>query len=299
MKHIKKTAILFLALGFFFSSSVYSATRRMNSELIVPSRYTIVQLSFDIVALRGVELISYEKNEQGKPVLYHWNWIASQWDKISLNDLATHSFMKSPPREVFLIGSDRDLPMEVAGAVSDASKVVRIKTLSVVPVINTLNKSMKFTQGEWEALAKKHHFKIKDWNYERRRWGRYGPPNKTRTKTVKPTLKTEEPAQEKVEVIEVNEVVVEPSEVPIAKPATAPEEKTTNPFEEMEKELDKMSKKKAEKGVEMIPVKPVPAPDPIIKEKPPEIKSSDLVPLDLPPDNDLLDKGSEVAPEDK
>jgi hypothetical protein len=79
---------------------------------------------------------------------------------------------------MILVGYSADLSATVIAGASQAKKVTRIDTLNLVTIVNTLDKSMKFTPREWKVLAKRHRLEIKDMNYERRRWGRYGPRKK-------------------------------------------------------------------------------------------------------------------------
>jgi len=175
MKRVKPVVAALVAAITVCGTSVYAAGE--NGVLVVPARYTVVQLGFDIVALRNATLISYEKSDAGKdPVLYVWDSLASAWGSLSVDEYSMGSFSPSVPKEIILIGSEQDLPASIIEGASQAEKVTRIDTLNVADIVNQLNKSMKFTPPEWKALANKHGFSIKDRNEARRRWGRYGPP---------------------------------------------------------------------------------------------------------------------------
>lgn len=292
IKHARRFVALVFAVVAISASSAYSA--RMNAVMVIPARYTIVQFSFDIVTLRGVELVTYEKTGGGMAVLYRWDWMASQWQGITASELEQFSFMKSAPDYVYLVGTDKDLPSSVDAATAGAEKVIRIKTLNLVQVINILNETMNFSQPEWEALAEKHKLKIKDWNYERRRWGRYGPPKSRTVKSRSTHVVTVTAAQE----LESLEEPVKPVE-PVDKTEVESVEGAggANPFEEMERELDRMSKQKAAKGVELIPEEPPPAPAPLPEEEP-DLKVG-VEQNSLPPDNDLIVTPPDIEPEDK
>lgn len=326
MRQAKRVVLIMLAVLAVQGTSAFASARKVNSLLVVPARSTIVQFAFDIVALRGVSLVSYEKGLSGGAVLYWWNWVASQWQAITTDELADYSFLKTRPDKVYLLGLDRDITPDLAEALAGEPGLVRIKTLNIVQVVNLFNENMRFTQPEWEALARRHNFKIKDWNYDLRRWGRYGPPGSThRSRTyravVNPSLAQEVSpgktlvAAEKYAQSEVaksgvsDKVVNSATDLKLESPAGS--RQIENPFEEMERELDRMSKSKAAKGLEMEPVaatersvkKREAAPVELLKpeEKKPEIDKSDLVPLDLPQDADFIRdvKGAVPAPEDK
>ncbi len=182
---IKIVVVLLVALTTTCGSSLYAARSYSSDVLVVPSRFTIIQLAFDVAALRDVSLIAYESsNGDEEPVLHVWNKTSSSWENLTIDEYSIGSFLATTPREMILIGSDKDLPASLISGASQAKRVTRIDSLNVAPVINELNKSMKFSQQEWKVLAERHGLQIKDRNEERRRWGRYGDPNKKKVKKV-------------------------------------------------------------------------------------------------------------------
>jgi len=185
MLQVRKFVIALVAMTAICGSSVYAARSCSGDVLVVPSRFTIIQLAFDVVALRDVTLIAYKSSGvDEEPVLYIWDKNLSAWKDITIDEYAIGSFSATTPSEIILIGSDNDLPASLISGASQAKKVTRIDSLNVAPVINALNKDMKFTTKEWELLAERHGLKITDRNEERRRWGRYGPPGQDKKVAV-------------------------------------------------------------------------------------------------------------------
>lgn len=230
-KHATKIGLVLISLATLCSSTM-AARRNSADVLVVPSRYTIVQLSFDIVALRDVALVAYGDNPGSEePLLHAWDASSGAWKRITVDEYAVGAFSAKEPDEMFLVGSDNDLPATVMAGASQAEKVTRINTLSVVEVVNTLHQSMKFNEREWRLLAERHGLKIKDFNYERRRWGRYGPPGAKRKKPDEVAEALEEeldeaigPAAEETEPV-VDEPAtlgpVEEGDMPAVEPAEA------------------------------------------------------------------------------
>jgi hypothetical protein len=238
MKRVKPVVAALIAAITVCGTSAYAAGE--NGILVVPSRYTVVQLAFDIAALRNATLISYEKSDAGKdPVLYIWDSLTSAWESMSIDEYSTGSFSPVVPKEIILIGSGDDLPAAIIDGASQAKKVSIINTLNIADIVNSLNKSMKFTPPEWKALANKHGFTIKDNNEERRRWGRYGPPGTKKKSPKKPIKK----------------------DVDIFSDNCNAEKAAENPFEKLENEL-KIPEPKAPMHLE------VPSGDQPIPEKP-------------------------------
>jgi hypothetical protein len=276
-------AIWIAVLAFYASFAQASVSGRR--VLIVPARYTVIKLAFDVTALRDIIMISYDKNEYGEPVMYRWDPISSKWERLTLDELEVGSYCLSTPSEIILVGNDQDLPSEIARAATQARKITRIKTLRIVDLVNGLDKSLKFSKGEWEALSRHNRFTIKDKNAEERRWGRYGPPKKYQTKH------SARPAG----VDAVAPVVSKKPErqvLVIDKQSAKAEDKSQ--LEKLEAELDNMLPEKAAKGVELK-----------VPEAPKKEADEDTldIPLDLPPATELAPKKEpavdDFMPEDK
>lgn len=194
-KHTSKIGLV-LILAAALSNTTMAARRNTADVIVVPSRYTIVQLAFDIVALRDVALVAYGNSATtGELLLHVWDANNRKWKRITVDEYAVGAFSSHVPDEMILVGSDNDLPAAIIAGASQASNVTRIDTLNLVTVVNTLHKRMHFKEHEWQLLAERHGLKIKDANYERRRWGRYGPPGtkKTPESAQLPEEETEEP----------------------------------------------------------------------------------------------------------
>lgn len=188
---IKRIVIALVGITVMCGSSAFAAKSNSSDVLVVPSRFTIVQLAFDIVTLRDVSLIAYESSDKdAEPVLFFWNKTTSAWESLTIDEYSVGSFTTATPSEMILIGSDKDLPASLISGASQAPIVTRIKSLNVAPVINELNKSMNFSPEEWKILAERHGLKIKDRNEELRRWGRYGPPGQKNKENKEPEVIT-------------------------------------------------------------------------------------------------------------
>jgi hypothetical protein len=233
-KHAARIGLVLISLAALCSTTM-AARRNTTDVLVVPSRYTIVQLSFDIVALRDVALVAYGNSATSGDLLLHaWDADTGTWKSITADEYAVGAFSSREPDEMILIGSDADLPSAIIAGASQARNVTRIDTLSVVTVVNALHKRMKFTEREWKLLAERHGLEIKDSNYERRRWGRYGPPGKKTKAPESVELPAEDIASEPEETVETESLEpaslgpVEEKGMPEVEPAEveAPEAKT-------------------------------------------------------------------------
>lgn len=186
------------AFSVFCCLGVSVAARGANDVLVVPNRYTVVQLGFDIMALRDVALIACDAAaDADNPILHVWSRRRNAWERLSVNEYAMGTFVAGDIDTMILVGSDSVLPRDVVVGAAQADTQKRIETLHIATIVNTLNKSMALTAGEWKWLAKRHNLTIKDRNAARRRWGRYGPPKGKRC-DVAPVPVIESPAETEV-----------------------------------------------------------------------------------------------------
>jgi hypothetical protein len=155
---------------------------RKQDVLVVPTRQRTVALAFDVRAMRDLVMITYRGTASTQnPLMHVWSPSANAWQELSAEAYAFGKFTTSQPGTIFLIGSDSDLPASVIEGASQASKVVRIDSISIAEMANIFNQHLAFSPREWKALAERHGLQTTDLNYERRKWGRFGPPPSERT----------------------------------------------------------------------------------------------------------------------
>ena len=145
--------------------------------LLVPSRYTIVQLAFDLARLRPMHLVTYDRGaDPDSPLLYVWDPETENWVRTTVDEFASGSVFRSMPRRIIIVGGQYDVPSPVLAAAGRAEQIDRVPSLGIVQIINAVDKQMDFSPEEWQWLARRYRLKLKDRNEERRRYGRYGPP---------------------------------------------------------------------------------------------------------------------------
>ena len=156
---------------------MHHANAASRDVLVVPARRRTVAMALDVRALRELTLITYRGTAATEvPLMHVWSPSANAWQELANEDYQFGQFMPSQPQTLFLIGTDRDLPASVIEGASQAASVVRIDSVSMADIANTLNGHFEFSSREWRALAERHGLQTTDLNYERRKWGRFGPP---------------------------------------------------------------------------------------------------------------------------
>ena len=157
--------------------STVAARAAGSTLLVIPSRFTVVQFSFDVARVRSLYLVAYDRNAVVPGTqLYAWSVEKSDWIKIDPAALSSGELFSEKPSRVVVVGDDATLPPEVLSAAAGAGRVQRVTSLQLVDLANTLNADMNFTAEDWRWLAKRYGFTLEDKNVERRRYGRYGPP---------------------------------------------------------------------------------------------------------------------------
>lgn len=191
---IALTLVPFLAAG-----SAQAA--RQQDVLVVQARQRTVALALDVRAMRDMVMITYRGTAStGTPLMHVWSPSANAWQELAPEAYAVGQFMPSQPGTLFLIGSD--VPASVIDGAAQAAKVVRIDSVSIPEIANTLNQHLNFSTREWKALAERHGMQTRDLNYEQRKWGRFGPPSSERPAPEKPAMPDEQMPQELTESLD-------------------------------------------------------------------------------------------------
>jgi len=184
--------------------------------LVIPARYTIVQLGVDMADMRDVELVSYFGDAAtADPPMHVWDGDAGSWVRTGIGEYSSGAIPAADPAAIILVGGDKDLPGAIVRGSSWCESVGRIPTLNLATVINSLNEKLRFTPNEWRWLARRYGLKLKDQNAERRRYGKYGKPGERR----RSPMPRPEPEEETLVPVPVDsDSVAAPSEEPIAAP---------------------------------------------------------------------------------
>lgn len=177
-----------LLLAVFLSISPCPAAESTGATvLVVPNRYTIVQLAFTMAQMRRVKLVAYERVRKTGDLLMHiWDPANREWQKTDVKEYATGTLISDFVVRVIVIGAENTVPLELVTASSWCEQVDSIPSLDIVTLVNALNDHLAFTPREWRRLAKLYGLELRDRNEERRRYGRYGKPGEKREHPVPP-----------------------------------------------------------------------------------------------------------------
>ncbi len=161
----------------FLSTLLVVAALRASGGLLltVPAQSKMVDLGFDMMGMRPhtVALVCYSGSEE-EIVLEKFDKVHGRWLPMGVAE-----WSEAHAGRVVLVGFD------LVGY-SGLSK--RLAALREIPedgqvggrltheVINSIDKSLNFTEREWKRISVKHGLELVDLNAERRKYGRYGRP---------------------------------------------------------------------------------------------------------------------------
>jgi hypothetical protein len=136
---------------------------------VVPARYSVLQVMFDIVKLRPSGLVSYQGGATTeRPGLHAWN--GQEWVRIGLDSLRDGSFAEVKPARIILVGDAETLSPVLVDAAQQLSPVVMNWTgMDNASIVNSAGKLHKFTSREWSWIASRYNMQIRDSNTDRRR----------------------------------------------------------------------------------------------------------------------------------
>lgn len=262
------TLVPFLAAG-----SAQAA--RQQDVLVLPARQRTVALALDVRAMRDMVMITYRGTAStATPLMHIWSSSANAWKELAPEAYAIGQFMPSQPGTLFLIGSD--VPASVIEGAAQAAKVVRIDSVSIPEIANTLNQHVKFSSREWKALAERHGMQTRDQNYERRKWGRFGPPTSARSAEEVPQEVTESMENAVAAPVVAELLKAAKNNVEATAPVTKPVEAAAPIV------LDASAGPSLEPDAAVLPAATVQPAPPVIKEK------ASVPQADLPTIDDLL-----------
>lgn len=224
---MKKTLFTCVAIGLVSAAGLpaWGGTKAQPPAdppvLVIPARYAFVKAAMDIEAVRPIPIVCYGVGTNAM-ALNRWNAAAKAWDPMTMDDLKTGAGLGKPPLAA-IMGTDVAAVASLADVTKDwAAKSAQIPSCDLVMLVNTMNEALHFTSAEWRWLADRFNLKMKDENDQRRRYGRYGPPDQNKKKKKGP-LPAAAPAPSDVVVprAETPAVAEKPEEAE-AKPAAAP-----------------------------------------------------------------------------
>ncbi len=150
--------------------------------IVVPTRHTVVQFSFDLLRLRReIYLVAQDKEIGGDATVLHiWDDSTQDWVRIGVEEYVAGTVFTQKPKRLIVVGGENDVPVELAAAPEWAEEAYQVESLDLVTLLNKFQIIFRFNEREWQWLAKRYNITFEDVNAERRRYGRYGKPGENK-----------------------------------------------------------------------------------------------------------------------
>jgi hypothetical protein len=171
-----------------------ASSPRPDLLLVIPARYTLVQMAFDIVKIRpSTALLAYDDQARpDTPVIHLWDGDIRDWIRIDLEQIRSGQRFRKTPQTTLLTGPAATVPAGLAEALKNHGDVSRVEELNLAEIANAVHASQAFTAKEWRWLAARYDIALQDLNAERRRYGRFGKPAEGAAKQQRPAAAQEE-----------------------------------------------------------------------------------------------------------
>jgi hypothetical protein len=146
-----------------------------STIIVMPARRRMVELANQIARIKDVGLVAYNSSPTStEPLIHIWN--GTEWLPISTTEYAAGAFMSGEPKHLLLLGDNNTLPAALSANPTWCADVHRISSLEIAPLLNEMDKTLKFSARQWKWLAKLNGLVLTDQNVDRRRYGRWGAP---------------------------------------------------------------------------------------------------------------------------
>ncbi|NLG33877.1 MAG: hypothetical protein GX548_00835 [Lentisphaerae bacterium] len=125
--------------------------------LVVPSRYSVMQVAFDVARRYPTVLVSYQGTME-EPVLHVWN--GYEWMPLSLADYQSGAFLQAYPGRTVFLGDDTLLPASLRSINAWCEKVVQLPDLQTPQLVNGIGQTLPFTPSDWRWFAGRYNLTL-------------------------------------------------------------------------------------------------------------------------------------------
>ncbi|HMP88820.1 MAG TPA: hypothetical protein PJ991_01400 [Kiritimatiellia bacterium] len=158
---MKKTLIMTLGLLGMVAVPETFARGRDFTLIVAPSRFSVMQVMFDVIDKRPSVLISYQGDATTLNPLIH-GWDGNSWVQLGMHDLRELSFLKKSPTRAVLIGGDDLLPASIREALAWVPELVYIRQLDNANLVNEFGRIFKWNRNEWRWFSKRYNLTLED-----------------------------------------------------------------------------------------------------------------------------------------
>lgn len=155
----------------------WSMARRSEglTMLVVPVRYSVLQVSFDLLQRRDAVLLAYQGDATtDRPLLYAWN--GREWIHVPIESFQDASFLQIMPHQIVLIGDESMVPPVLIEGSTWCPLVMSIPGVDTPTLVNSFGKLFGFRRSDWQWFSSRYHLDLMDLNEGRRKTSWYDQP---------------------------------------------------------------------------------------------------------------------------
>lgn len=154
-------AAVWIAAGSFLPARA-ADTAGGGTLFVVPARYSVLQVMFDVLRRREAGLMAYQGEPEGKdPVLHIWTGL--DWKPVTLDDYREAQFLPSRPARVVLVGDAGVLPVSLAtGAAGWGARVLNVEAMDSSSLVNAAGKLLEFDTADWKWFSARYRMGLTD-----------------------------------------------------------------------------------------------------------------------------------------
>lgn len=151
---------LFVLPALLLSARPAAAAAPSDAVLLVaPSRYTVMQVAFDVARRYPTVLVSYQG---AADTLALHVWDGTTWLPLTVSDYQSGSFLATYPGRVILVGGDDILPVETRKVSAWCDSVAQVPALETAALVNGIGTILPFTPADWRWFAGRYNLSLKN-----------------------------------------------------------------------------------------------------------------------------------------
>ncbi len=129
--------------------------------LVLPARYSVVQVAFDVARRYPSVLVSYQGTDPA-PQLHVWT--GYEWLPLGADDYQSGAFLQSYPSRTLFLGGDDLLPASLRTVQSWCPESAQFPRLATADLINDIGQYLPFTPADWRWFAGRYNLSLENAN---------------------------------------------------------------------------------------------------------------------------------------
>ena len=127
--------------------------------LVTPSRFSVMQVAFDVARRYPTVLVSYQ-GTLAEPVLHVWN--GYEWMPLALADYQSGAFLQTYPGRTIFLGDDALLPASLRSISAWCDRTTQIPELEKHALVNAIGNYLPFMPADWRWFAGRYNLTLKN-----------------------------------------------------------------------------------------------------------------------------------------